>query len=224
MTKLTGLQATYFGDSGGATSTSYYVQAVFPDGLVSPIAGPATVTTPAALSAGNIVQVLWAPVPGAVGYNVFKNTTGVTPVGAGAFGMIMKTPNPSFTDRGQASLTVTVPVAKLTNTTAIDTATLTLAQTLNALLIGTPTAAAAYTTPTAAAILLALGDFIIGQVAGILTIRNTSAGAFTITLTGGASVTIVGTATVVQNFTRSYYIVPTSATAVSFISLETAAH
>jgi hypothetical protein len=222
LTQITGLSAQYFGDTGGATSTSYYVQAIFPDGSLSPIAGPATVTTPAALSSGNIVGFSWNPVPGAVAYNVFKNTTGTTPTGAGAFGLAMATTTPNFTDRGQTALTVTIPAPsgiQMTNTTAADTATLSLAQTINAVLTATPTAAAALTTPTAAAILLAIAGAPLNQVAATLIIRNTSAGANTITFTAGSGVTITGTATIAQNKEATFLIIPTSATAVTFLSV-----
>lgn len=230
MTKgINGLVARYYGDSGGATSTSYYVQAIFSTGQVSPIAGPATVTTPAALSSANIVNLQWEPVPGAIAYNVFKNTTGTVPTGAGAVGLAMGITANAFVDRGQAALTVTIQSANLTREltlqTAIDTATLTQAQAVNALLVGTPTAAAAYTTPTGAQLELMFPDSVNGQVVGELQIKNTSAGANAITLTAGASgVTITGTATVAQNFSRSYLITKTSPGNYVYNSGPTAAH
>jgi len=228
MTKgINGLAARYYGDAGGVTSTSYYVQAIYPQG-VSPIAGPATVTTPAALSSSNIVNVQWEPVPGAIAYNVFKNTTGTAPVGTGAFGLALGISANAFVDRGQAALTTWVQsanvVRELSKQTAIDTITLTLAQAVNALLVGTPTGAAAYTTPTAVDILAANPDAQVGQVLGELQIKNTSGGANTITLTAGVGVTVTGTATVVQAFTRSYLIVKTAATTVEYQSGPTAAH
>lgn len=229
MTKgINGLVARYYGDSGGATSTSYYVQAIYPQG-VSPIAGPATVTTPAALSSANIVNLQWEPVPGAIAYNVFKNTTGTVPTGAGANGLAMSITANAFVDRGQAALTVTIPPANLVRElsiqTAIDTATLTQAQAVNALLVGTPTAAAAYTTPTGAALELTFPDAVAGQVVGELQIKNTSGGANAITLTAGASgITVTGTATVAQNFSRSYLITKTSVGNYVYNSGPTAAH
>lgn len=99
--------------------------------------------------------------------------------------------------------------------TATDTATLTTNQIVG-VLTGTPTAAANYTTPTAANICAALPRFGLSS-AGTNTndmvhwfIKNTSGGANTITLVAGSGVTIVGTATIAQNVVRHYLVVPTA--------------
>jgi len=92
--------------------------------------------------------------------------------------------------------------------TAIDTATLTAAQILGGLITGTPTAAANYTTPTAILLLAAMASF----GASFLdegfefSIKNTSAGANTITVVGGTGVTIVGTATIAQNAIKRFLV------------------
>lgn len=92
--------------------------------------------------------------------------------------------------------------------TAADTATLTAAQILGGLITGTPTAAANYTTPTAVLILAAMAAF----GASFLdegfefSIKNTSAGANTITVVAGVGVTIVGTATVAQNAIKRFLV------------------
>lgn len=107
--------------------------------------------------------------------------------------------------------------------TAIDTATLTTAQMLSVLITGTPTAAANYTTPTAALILAALAAFGAPYL-GLsfeLSIKNTSAGANTITVVAGVGVTVVGTATIAQNAIKRFRAVVTSvdASTIDLISL-----
>jgi hypothetical protein len=46
----------------------------------------------------------------------------------------------------------------------------------------------------------------------VFTIRNTSAGAFTITVTAGTGGTVSGTATIAQNNTKSFLVVFTNVT------------
>lgn len=96
-------------------------------------------------------------------------------------------------------------------TTAADTATLTAAQLLGGLITGTPTAAANYTLPTPALLIAALQAFsevFLGQ-SFYFTVKNTSAGANTITAVAPTGVTIVGTATVVQNNGKRFRVVLT---------------
>lgn len=82
-------------------------------------------------------------------------------------------------------------------------------------LTGTLTAGAALTTPTAAAIIAALGNY--GVVGGTYVLRfiNSSSGAFAWTITGGTGVTVTGTATVAQNTFREYQVTIASATTVT---------
>jgi hypothetical protein len=87
-------------------------------------------------------------------------------------------------------------------------------------------------TPTAAAIIAALfpdglplledgsGSALTGQ-AFRVHIRNTTGGAFTITLTAGTGVTISGTATIAQNNAKDFLVVITGATTVTIYSLGT---
>lgn len=99
--------------------------------------------------------------------------------------------------------------------TAADTVTLTTTQMVG-LLTGTPTAAANYTTPTAANICASLPQ--LAQVSGGTNtnyghrwvIKNTSAGAFTITVVAGAGVTLQGTATVPQSNAKEFLVIPTA--------------
>lgn len=96
--------------------------------------------------------------------------------------------------------------------TAADTATLTAAQILGGLITGTPTAAANYTTPTAVLMLAAMAAFgapYLGLTFEFL-IKNTSAGANTITVVAGTGVTIVGTATIAQNAIKRFRVVVSS--------------
>ena len=84
------------------------------------------------------------------------------------------------------------------------TATLTAAQSYNSIVRGVPTAAATYTTATAAAVVAAIGgDCAIGTSFRVVVI-NASAGANTITVAGGSGVTVTGVATVVQNASKEF--------------------
>jgi hypothetical protein len=84
------------------------------------------------------------------------------------------------------------------------TATLTAAQSYNSIVRGVPSAAATYTTATAAAVVAAIGgDCAIGTSFRIVVI-NASAGANTITVAGGSGVTVSGVATVVQNASKEF--------------------
>jgi hypothetical protein len=92
--------------------------------------------------------------------------------------------------------------------TAADTASLAPGQ-MSSILTGTPTAAANYTTPTATQ-LCALFPFVRTSAANLhwdWWVKNTSAGANTITVVGGSGVTITGTATVAQNAVKHFMVV-----------------
>ncbi len=101
---------------------------------------------------------------------------------------------------------------------ATDTATLGTSQFGPGLLIGTPTGAANYTTPSAANICAAfpqVGIMSPGTNSNFgygLEIRNTSTGANTITMVGGSNVTLAtgNTNTIAQNHTRLFIVVPTN--------------
>lgn len=99
-----------------------------------------------------------------------------------------------------------------TGNTAADTATLVLGQ-MSTLLTGTPTAAANYTTPTAT-LLCSLFPFVgsggVNNFSWDFFVKNTSAGANTITVVGGTGVTVTGTATIAQNAIKHFKIVLTA--------------
>lgn len=113
--------------------------------------------------------------------------------------------------------------------TAADTATLVTAQ-MSALLTGTPTAAANYTTPTATQLCTLFPFVKAGANTGFYwtwIVKNTSAGANTITVVAGTGVTIVGTATIAQNALKPFIIVldqcgPTVTPAAHIFSLGSA--
>lgn len=84
------------------------------------------------------------------------------------------------------------------------TATLTAAQSFNGIIRGVPTAAATYTTATAAAIIAAIGGDCAVGTTYTLVVLNASAGANTITVAGGTGVTVSGVATVAQNASKVF--------------------
>ena len=84
------------------------------------------------------------------------------------------------------------------------TATLTAAHSYNTIIRGVPTAAATYTTATAAAIVAAIGGDCAVGTTFMLVVLNASAGANTITIAGGTGVTVSGVATVAQNASKVF--------------------
>lgn len=106
------------------------------------------------------------------------------------------------------------PALFVTNeTTGIGSATLTTAQIMGGLIVGTPVGAANYTLPTATLIIAALQNisqpFINQSFEFVIT--NTSAGANTITVVAGTGITLVGgTVTVAQNAARRFRVVVTN--------------
>jgi hypothetical protein len=100
----------------------------------------------------------------------------------------------------------------------VDTApTLTTAQLINGIFLTQPTAARNVTTPTAAAIITAMGDRAAVGLTFKFTIVNTAAGAFATTLVGGTNVTVVGgSAAVAQNVSATFIGRMASATTVIF--------
>jgi hypothetical protein len=84
------------------------------------------------------------------------------------------------------------------------TATLTAANSYNTIIRGVPTAAATYTTATAAAIVAAIGgDCAVGTTFKVV-VLNASVGANAITIAGGTDVTVSGVATVAQNASKVF--------------------
>lgn len=94
------------------------------------------------------------------------------------------------------------------NNTAADTIALLPSQMVG-LLVGTPTAGATYTTPTATQ-LCQLFPFVASSNASffnwLFVVKNTSAGANTITMAGGTGVTLRGTGTIAQSAVRIFYV------------------
>lgn len=84
------------------------------------------------------------------------------------------------------------------------TATLTAADSYNTIIRGVPTAAATYTTATAAAIVAAIGGDCAVGTTFMVVVLNASAGANTITIAGGSGVTVSGVATVVQSASKVF--------------------
>ena len=84
------------------------------------------------------------------------------------------------------------------------TATLSAANSYNTIIRGVPTAAATYTTATAADIVAAIGGDCAVGTTFMLVVLNASAGANTITVAGGTDVTVSGVATVVQNASKVF--------------------
>ena len=103
---------------------------------------------------------------------------------------------------------------EMTQTAVTDTATITAAQLLTRVLDGTPTAAAAYTLPTAALLVAAMPNARVGSAFAFL-VNNKSAGAFTITMAAGSGGTADGTLTVAQNAIRMFVVIVTNVTSAS---------
>ncbi len=106
--------------------------------------------------------------------------------------------------------------------------TLTDAHILGGLLLRDPNGSARTdTTPTAAEIVAAVKNAEVGT-SFLFVIKNTADGAETITLAGGTTVTITGTATIAQDNTKIFLVVITNVTgaseAVTFFSLGTLVH
>lgn len=96
---------------------------------------------------------------------------------------------------------------KMTQTALADTATLTIAQLLTKIIDGTPTGAANYQMPAAAAVIAGMPGVAVGD-SFFFVINNKSAGANTITVTAGGA-TLDGTLTIAQNFIRLFLLTVT---------------
>ena len=96
-----GLSARYFGDPGGSTSYSYWVQAIYPFGR-SVLSATITVgSAQSSLSARNFVTLNWAAMPGAMGYNIFKATSSTVPTIAATLQATVD--HNSYTDKGDTA-------------------------------------------------------------------------------------------------------------------------
>lgn len=92
-----GLVARYFGDTSGSTSFSYWVQAIYPSGNSSLSNIFTLANLPAGLSAGRRVQLSWTPSPGAIGYNLYGNSSTTIPQ-AGSNLIATLGPETAYTD------------------------------------------------------------------------------------------------------------------------------
>jgi len=114
-------------------------------------------------------------------------------------------------------------VSQVTVTAKIATVTLTAAELLGGLIDGTPIAAATYTLPTGTLMAAALNQAGIGN-AIEFTIKNSSAGAYTITTAAGDGGTGKGTLTIAQNNTKRFLLIMTAAATYDYYSLGTVVH
>jgi hypothetical protein len=107
----TGLSARYQGPgSANFTTTWYYwLQALYPEGW-SELSAPANTGAyaPASLTPDAINNVQWNPTPGALGYLLYRNTTGTTP-GYGATAIFIATSETGFKDNGVPATFVNTP-------------------------------------------------------------------------------------------------------------------
>lgn len=239
----TGFRCYYVGPTvSSGTTTYYWIQAVTPYGR-SPISTSVSLSLPAALGPAAIsnVNCAWNQQVANVSYDILKTTTSTTPTGACNCAIDVNETSSNFTDVGQALLTYTVasPVGPSNQSlpqTAADTATLTVSQIDGgvlgshvAILTGTPTAAAAYTLPLVTGLTGAFNSSTnnpcyIGM-SWLLFVKNTSAGANTITMTTNTGWTLTGTMTIAQNASRPFLVEVTScaSSTASLISLGTSA-
>jgi hypothetical protein len=104
--------------------------------------------------------------------------------------------------------------------TAVNTATLTIDQ-MFGLLVGTPTAGATYTTPTATVLCNAFPAIAVvapgtqSTFGLLLVVVNTSGNASGITMAGGSGVTATGTLTIAASDSKLFWLYPTNCTAGS---------
>lgn len=84
------------------------------------------------------------------------------------------------------------------------TATLSTANSFNAIVRGAPTGNATYTTATAAAVIEAIGGDCEVGTSFMLIVINAAAGNHTITLAGGSGMTISGVATIAQSASKIF--------------------
>lgn len=97
-----GVQARFYGSPGGSTTYYYYVQAIYIGGTSLIQAANSVGSAPAALDAGNFILIGWNPMPGAIGYNIFKSTSATVPTISATLQAFVS--QSSYTDRGDAAL------------------------------------------------------------------------------------------------------------------------
>ena len=97
----TGVVATYFGTSGGATSYYYFIQAIYASGR-SLLSTSNLVTAPASLSSSAEILVNWNAMAGAIGYNIYRAATTTLPTVGTNF--IASVTSNSYTDAGSPAI------------------------------------------------------------------------------------------------------------------------
>lgn len=105
-----GFTGVYFGSQltpPSSTTRNYWVQAIYPHGR-SLIAGPLAVKAGVGLSSANVVLLTWAPMPGAIGYDVLESAAATLPQGNAALALATNLQQNSFTDVGNAPASYTV--------------------------------------------------------------------------------------------------------------------
>ena len=113
-----------------------------------------------------------------------------------------------FSGDGKLNLGVTT-TQKKTIETATGSATLSVDQMLAGHIDGTPVAAAAYTTPTATALLAEIPGAVVGT-SFYFSINNVTSATHTITLGAGDGVTVDGSATIAVNTGRLFFLTVTN--------------
>jgi hypothetical protein len=104
---------------------------------------------------------------------------------------------------------LTFPLITVTTNTTDANQTYTTANVLGGLILRQLGASRTDTLPTAAALVEAVQGAMVGT-AFRFTIRNTSSGAYTITVAGGTGITTSGTMTIAQNNTKEFLLVFTN--------------
>lgn len=155
-----GVNATYFGQSGGSTARYYWVQAIYPFGR-SPLSSSVTVTTIATLSSSSFVQISWNPAAGATGYDVLYTATSTAPSGACNCAVAVNTSAPTARHQGQtlSNYTVSTPGTVTGSSSSIYYAEVTIAAASVLTLRATPVTLVA--APGAGYVLQLLGGYVI---------------------------------------------------------------
>jgi hypothetical protein len=77
---VTGVTARFMGAAGGTTTWYYWIQAIYVEGMALLSASANTgAKAQASLTGGSFNQVQWNPMPGAIGYNVWRATSSTLP-------------------------------------------------------------------------------------------------------------------------------------------------
>lgn len=108
-------------------------------------------------------------------------------------------------------------VSKRTQNTMINTATVSVADTIAGVIDGTPTSGANYTLPSASDLVAGIANCKVGS-SFLLVINNKSTGANTITVIAGSGGTADGTLTIAQNKIRVFLIIVTAISSEAYFA------